>query len=708
MAGYRSLIQGAKSMNTLLSKEFCNDLNKGRNNKQSRHFNSIPFSSHFAFSILILCLLGFTINSGAQKADTSDKIKITISNSGEFVFNKTDSGEYNKFLRDVVLYQGTDTLYCDSLYQNNITKNFEAFSHVRIAQAGGTQGTSDYLRYTTEKKLAYMSGDVHLTDGKNKLDCETLTYNLGTKIAQFDQWGTLHNDSTNVTSRSGIYNSNTKDARFTYNVIINDPQYKVRSEDLNYNTESKITKFYAKSTVTRDSGRSILQTSNGTYDGKLGVAHFTGHSSLWYDDQYIEGDTLYYNKANGYGLAQGNVISLDTSHHSTIYCGHAEYYSKKRVIWATIHPVLVQANEKDTLYMRADTFYSAPMVKAKIQAPKDNLGGEQVAAIMNSANTDDTLMIRDKSIFEGQKPANDSLYPSRPNLLSPRFLKDTIGKSQPTKVVLADKPTDTLTLFPKATETKTNQKGQKGKTKDKVSKSSKTESNKPIAKAGKKGTPIYYELPGNRPMHYGSDSLLKDTTSADTTAPLYFIGFHHVLIFSDSLQGKCDSVCYTRSDSIIRMMYAPIIWAHNSQITGDTILMQLDSSSLRNLYVPNSAFMVSISGPEKAKLYDQVQGRTLRAWFSKKSVDSMLVFPDAESIYYAKDEKGAYIGIDQSKSVMIRMFFADQKIKRIKLLKDPHITMTPLDRADIPNTRLSRFKWLIDQRPKSKEELFRY
>ncbi len=688
-------------MNTPTAKVFCYILRMRKNNKLTGYSNS------FAFSTLLLCLLGFTINAGAQKADSSDKIKITISNSGEFVFNKTDSGEYNKFLHDVVLFQGTDTLYCDSLYQNNITKNFEAFSNVRIAQAGGTQGTSNYLRYTTEKKLAYMRGDVHLTDGKNKLDCETLTYNLGTKIAEFDNWGTLHNDSTNVTSRSGVYNSNTKDARFTYNVIINDPQYKVRSEDLNYNTESKITKFYAKSTVTRDSGRSVLQTSNGTYDGKYGVAHFSGHSSIWNDDQYIEGDTLYYNKINSYGLALGNVICLDTAHHATMYCGRAEYYSKKRIMWATIHPVLVQANEKDTLYMRADTFYSAPMVKAKIQSPKDIMGGEQVAAILKVANTDDTLMIRDKSIFEVQKPVNDSLYPPRPNLITPRFIKDTLGKSQPIKIVMANKPSDTLTLVSKPTETKPTPKGQKAKGKEKTPMKPKTDIWRVTGKTSKKGIPIYYELPGNRPMHYGSDSLLKDTTSADTTAPLYFIGFHHVLIFSDSLQGKCDSVCYTRSDSIIRMMYAPIAWAHNSQITGDTILMQLDSSSLRNLYVPNNAFVISQSGPEKAKLYDQVQGRTLRAWFSKKSVDSMLVFPDAESIYYAKDDKNAYIGIDQSKSVMIRMFFDGQKIKRIKLLKDPHITMTPLDKADIPNTKLSRFKWLIDQRPKSKEELFR-
>jgi hypothetical protein len=59
-----------------------------------------------------------------QKADTADKITIIIANTREIVHMRTDSGEYTKFIYDVVLYQGTDTLYCDSLYQNSTTQKF--------------------------------------------------------------------------------------------------------------------------------------------------------------------------------------------------------------------------------------------------------------------------------------------------------------------------------------------------------------------------------------------------------------------------------------------------------------------------------------------------------------------------------------------------------------------------------------------------------
>jgi len=600
---------------------------------------------------MVLLLLGTPAK--AQQPDTANKVKINLVHADNLIHNKTDSGEYNKFIGGVILQQGSDTLYSDSAYQNSTTRNFEAFGDVRIAQQDGTQGTSDYLKYTAAKRQAFMQNNVRLTDGKNHLECSELTYDLGTKIGVYDKGGTLHNDSTTITSNAGVYNANTKTAHFTGNVFIDDPQYKINSEDLDYNTENKVTIFYAQSTVRRDSGRGLLQTKNGTYDGRNGIAHFVGHSSIWNDGEYIEGDTLNYNKRTGFGLAIGNVITWDTTHHSWMYCGRAEYYQYKRISWAFINPVLVQANGKDTLYMRADTFYSAPMVlmptgeykAGKIPQPTDTLHYDSLKvkeqAVGGHSVRTDTL-IKDHDFDDVKMPVASTRY--------------KIPTSKNDTAAMASKP------------------GKKSKKKKKEEVADK------IAVA--------------------------DTTQADTTAPIYFIGYHHVLIFSDSLQGKCDSVSYTRADSMIRMIYSPIVWSHHSQITGDTILLQLDSSQLRRMYVPNNATVISQSSPDKAQLFDQVQGKTLTSYFKDNTVTKMIVYPNSECIYYPKDDKGYYLGVDQSNSVRMRIFFEDQKIKSIKFEQDVHETMTPLEKADLPSMHLSRFKWLIDQRPKTKEELF--
>lgn len=588
------------------------------------------FRSVTVFAVFAL-LLFMGAQASAQQQDTSGKMIITIERAQVIVGIKTDSGEFQKFIGDVIIRQGTDTLYCDSAIQSKTTKNFEAFGNVRIAQAGGTNGTSDYLRYTSGKKLAYMRGNVSLTDGNNNLVCEELTYDLGSKVAVYDNWGTLHNDSTSVTSRTGTYNVQDKSARFIGDANIIDPQYKIRSEDLLYNTETKVTQFFARSVVTRDSGRSVLQTANGWYDGLNGIAHFLGHSSIWNDGQYIEADTLNYNKQTGHGVASGHVISLDTGHHATIYCGFAEYYQKQRKLLATQYPVLVQANGKDTLYMAADTFYSAPMERSKfsgMQIPEDTFG-----------TTTNAHLIRDSVAV-------------RPSLNS-AVKKDTVGWKVPGGM------------------------GKKGKKK------------------------------GKKEVVPAETIAAADTAVADSTAPLYFIGYHHVLIFSDSLQGRCDSVCYTRADSVIRMMYSPIAWSHNSQVTGDTILMHMDSNSIKKMYVPNNAFVVSQSGPERAQLFDQVQGKTLTAYFDKNTITKIVVQPNAEYIHYDKDEKGAYLGVSQGTSTRIVMLFDDQKITKIKFEQDWHGSITPMQVADLQAMKLSKFKWLNDQRPKTKEELFK-
>ena len=124
------------------------------------------------------------------------------------------------------------------------------------------------------------------------------------------------------------------------------------------------------------------------------------------------------------------------------------------------------------------------------------------------------------------------------------------------------------------------------------------------------------------------------------------------------------------------------------------------------MYVPNNSFVASQSGPEKAQLWDQVQGKSLTAFFKGNTINKMIVNPEAQSIYYSKDDGGAYLGVNEASSELMRIYFGDQKIKKIKFEKDVKQTMTPLDKADLPNTKLTRFKWLLDQRPKSKEELF--
>jgi len=565
------------------------------------------FSSlHIRYRYPLLFFLFFSLFAMpvyGQKTDTTKKVEVIIKKTRDLVSVETDSGTMQKFIGDVIMQQDESMMYCDSAFLNSKTNNLEAFGHVKIIQTGGTQASSDYMRYTGNAKLAYLKGNVTLLDPKGTLKCDELTYNTSTKTGVYTQGGNLQSDSTNVTSRTGTYNSNTKDSRFGGNVIITDPRYHITSEDLTYNTETKIVAFFAPSIITSD--KSSMHTTCGTFDSKSEIGHFPCHSFVWNEDQYLEGDTINYSKISGMGIADGHVISFDTTQHATLYSGHADYNRKTRQLWATIKPVLKQINNNDSLFIRADTFYSAPMPKKA-----------------------------------------DSLKKGR-SIEQKKMKEPTAKKKKITKERFASTVITHETIEPDTSE------------------------------------------------------------NVDSTAPRYYIGYHHVLIFSDSLQGRCDSISYTQSDSLMRMIYKPVAWSRKSQITGDTILLKMDSSKLKRMYVPNNAFVISQSGPAKAQLFDQIQGKRLIGNFVNNAINDMLVFPEAECIYYSKDEKGAYLGVNQGTSDTLHILFNEQKIDRIYFIHDVHQTLSPLDKVNLGEMRLSRFHWLEEERPKSREELFK-
>ncbi|WP_276132286.1 OstA-like protein [Polluticoccus soli] len=536
--------------------------------------------------IFCLSLAGILLSqwSFAQnRTDTAGKVPIEVMpGTGRLQYVQTDSGAVNKLIGNVILKQGENMMYCDSAYFFLDRNTVEAFGNVRVVQPG-SEATSDYMRYLGNTKLAYMKGNVMLTDGQSNLWSEEVEYNTGTKIGVYNQGGTVQNETTTLSSNAGVYDMRSKNARFTGEVIVTDPEYHVVSEDLGYNTETKLVTFYSPSVVTSDS--SILQTSDGTYDSKNKIAHFISRSSVWNKEQYIESDILDYDRTTGIGVAIGNVISLDTIKKTTLYSGRSDYNEKKKTVLATIKPVLKQINGKDSIFIRADTLFSAAVNKQRDSIPVTRI----------------------------------------------------VGKGKNAKKVV---------------------------------------------------------------------EYIADTTDADSSDPRYFIGYHHVKIFSDSLQGVCDSISYSTVDSIVRMMIDPIAWSRNSQITGDTILLYMDSSELRKIYVPNNAFMISQSGPPRAELWDQVQGKTLTGNLKNNTITDMLVRPDAQAIYYAKDDNGAYIGVNEASSERMRILFRDQGIYKIIFEQDVKQKMTPLNQADLPNMKLSRYQWHVNRRPRSLAELF--
>ena len=211
---------------------------------------------------------------------------------------------------------------------------------------------------------------------------------------------------------------------------------------------------------------------------------------------------------------------------------------------------------------------------------------------------------------------------------------------------------------------------------------------------------------------YGKkDSLVKDTVKGVKVVKVnekdstnrYFEAYRNVRIFSDSLQAVADSMFYSFKDSIFRLYQDPVIWAKESQITGDTVLVFTKNKKADRLKVFENSFLVNRMEPE---VYNQVKSSRMDGYFKDGSIDSVRANGFAECIYYIQDDDSAYTGVNESKSDIIDIYFSNQALQKIVFRSTVTGTIWPIKQKQPDEMRLQNFRWLDERRPKTKYELF--
>jgi lipopolysaccharide export system protein LptA len=195
------------------------------------------------------------------------------------------------------------------------------------------------------------------------------------------------------------------------------------------------------------------------------------------------------------------------------------------------------------------------------------------------------------------------------------------------------------------------------------------------------------------------DSVINDSTDR------FFRAYHHVRIFSDSLQAVADSLFYSGKDSIFRLFTDPVVWSGTgtSQVTGDTIYMYTKNKKPHQLYVFENGLMVNKTGED---MYNQIKGNRLYGYFTEGEINSIRAKGNAESIYYAKDQEDKLIGVNKASSDIIDMRFKNKELNKVVFISAVTGKMLPFREATEEDRRLRSFKWHEDRRPKSKFELF--
>ncbi|MGC4038965.1 MAG: OstA-like protein [Chitinophagaceae bacterium] len=641
--------------------------------------------------------------------DTTRIVEILHSNKLNLK-KPNDTTDLQILVGDVRLKQGTSLFYCDSCVIDNLKKVFEAFGHVHINDSDTTDIYSDYLRYLTQTKKAYFNGNVKLTDGHGELTTPDMDYDMNTKVGTYTKGGTVKNKKSVLTSQEGIYYADLKDVYFKKNVVLVDPAYRLTADSLLYSTAFETVRFITE-TVIIDSSKRKITTKSGYYDLKQGKAEFGDFPVVQDGKTTVRGRRIAFNDSTGISEALGSAVVVDSVNGTTIYADKIFRNRKTEAILATVKPIMIIKQESDSIYVTADTLFSARLTDlnttpasfrkdstskidssaiGKINAKLDSAHNNDSTIKSSIAIVNDSVSKKDTGLIQHDSTGNklaikiDSLSKNDTLADKTALIKtDSLNKAMPkpvdSTIKIAAVSKQDSTLNPKISLSKKEKRG-KQKLAIPVQPASDTTANK-------------NELTGATVVD------LKETDSTNR----YFEGYSHVRIYSDSMQAVGDSMFYSFHDSTFRLFKDPIVWSKGSQITGDTIFMVTKNKQPDHLKVWNNSFLVNHLEKEA---FNQIKSSRMDAYFLDGEIDSVRAKGSAECIYFMQDKDSAYTGINQSQSDIMDVYFKLKEIERVVFRSSVKGTLWPIRQKKPEDMRLSSFKWLEARRPKTKYELF--
>lgn len=533
------------------------------------------------FFVSSVSIMAFKTNAQGIVDTLQTGKRLNIIAAQRMNYQTKDSATFISLAGDVKVNQERTYFYADSAVLDEKQNILESFGKIHINDADSIHTYANYLKYLGKQKKAYLKKNVKLTDGKGVLTTDELEYDVNTKMGTYTKGGKLVNGKTVLTSKEGYYYGETKDVYFKNKVVLIDPSYKIYTDTLLYNTYTNIATFVCATTIVTN-GRKI-KTTSGYYDLKKKKAYFNKRTEVEDSAGTLKANEMAFDDSTGNGEFTGDVVykSKDTTNGYDLIANKVETNRKKGSIRATKSPILLLKQGTDSIFVRADTLYSAKLSE----------------------------MLQQRTVSD---------------------LRDSI---QGNKYKMA-------------------------------------------------------------------------ATDKDTTTDKFFEAYAHVRIFSDSMQAVGDSLFYSLKDSVFRLFKNPVTWAKENQITGDTMYLYMKNKKPEKVRVFENAMAISEAG---SGYYDQVVGKTITAWFIDGKINYLRSKGSpAESVYYGKDDKGRFFGVNKATSDVIDMYFKESKPDKVVFRNKLEGTTYPMRQVNHELIKVRGFKWYNELRPKSKFEILSY
>ncbi|MEM9837350.1 MAG: OstA-like protein [Bacteroidota bacterium] len=687
------------------------------------------------YGLLGLYLFTWTYTGASQtplaaSQDTSKKEIVYIDNANLLRVTGVNSDRViQKLIGNVELSQDSIYMYCDSANLVNEVQLY-AYSNVVIQQGDSIAAFSDQLDYNAEELIAFLRGNVALQNGDRKLYTDALKYNLDTKIATYATGGRLTDGETELRSTFGYYYTETDQIFFRDSVVVIGEEFEMRADTLEYDAKNEVVYFRGPTVIRTDTAE--IYCESGYYRVQTDEAVFRQNAQYRSGTQIATADSIVYNgqvqvyvlegqayvRDGNEGLARAERIVYDKNKETYELQGNSLLVDSTR----TVRGETVYYDKTNEVYRvsggRPEVIDGAMILRANALDFDEATGIGLATGTVEWRDTSRNLTIVAERAAYNQETGylkasggrnnrpllitildGDSLFLTADTLFSERAVYDLDAKKA-SRTTTAPSPKDRTVLGKKRLPA----------IKDTAK----------VATTPTKTTPDSLQLTDTLVTDsITADSLNKDSLTAvvkdslkiqqqTATVPKdtqqIIKAYRDVRIFKSDMQALCDSLSYNTTDSILALFGDPMLWQDTSELTADTINVYLKNDELDKVHLKRRALVVT--SPDSL-FFNQVKGKDIFAYFDSSALSRTDVAGNAEAIYYAQDDEGAYIGVNKTACSEMSLEFRKGSVYFIRFLAapsgrlDPMSTINPRSQPTLDGRRADS-----NLRPTSVQDLF--
>lgn len=623
------------------------------------------------FLLLMLALTAGWPCFGQKKAEKDSLFRLVQAERAE---QYEEFGMHYRLVKGHARFLHNDTyLLCDSASWNVDVRFIEAYGNVQMIQ-NKTMLKSERMVYWIDENRAQFSGDlVELLDKEgNTLRTNRLVYNTKDSLAVFDNGASLKDRDGNVIeSREGTYDG--KQGLFTFrdNVQMYLDSIEIKTSLLDYFRDEERAYFGADTYVWRGDG--FLRADSGSYDRAAKIIHYTDHVFMFNPDYDAWADEVYYDQTNGAADLYNNAQVLDTTNKSIYLGDHLQYFPPADSLSArgmlTGNPAIIYFGENEDHVV--DTLYSRADTFFVYAVPRCDIPQTEVAEAEKRLADITFDALTKKRQEEAESREQERIKKMREaGKLPPEWIEKQKQAEADSLAALAAQ--DSLAALSESL-----------------------------------AAPSDSIAPPPDSLQAPLDSLAAPpeldslaVAPRDTTPIRYVLAWNNVKVYRSDIQAACDSMVFSELDSIARLYGSPVLWNEvRNQLTADEMQLLMKGGELQRGSMLTNAWMIS---ERDTAHYNQIRSTEMLGYFRDNKIYRYDALGGVSAIFYMADEDViTTINVKEAKSMTAAL--KDSQAQKVIYFESIKSDVYPVGELPAEKQRLKGFKWRGDERPVSRE-----